>query len=66
MTSILDKNTAILTLINADLCKNVYRHSNVFINTLYASGPLDLLTMIEFPFKCEKCPMISSNSSSSY
>ena len=35
---------AILTLINADLCKNVYRHSNVFLNTCYASGPLDLLT----------------------
>ena len=35
---------AILTLINADLSKNVSRHSNVFINTFYTSDPLDLLT----------------------
>ena len=35
---------AILTLINADLCKNVSTHSNVFKNTFYARGPLDLLT----------------------
>ena len=35
---------AILTLINADLCKNVSTHSNIFINTFYARGSLDLLT----------------------
>ena len=30
--------------IDTDLCKNDSRHSNVFINTFNASGPLDLLT----------------------
>ena len=35
---------AILTLINADLCKNVSTHSNIFMKTFYASGPIDLLT----------------------
>ena len=42
---------AILTLINADLCKNVSTHSNVFINTFYARGPLDLLTNGRIPIK---------------
>ena len=40
---------AILTLMNADLCKNVSTHSNVFINTFYARGPLDLLTNGRIP-----------------
>ena len=40
---------AILTLINADLCWNVSTHSNVFINTFYARGPLDLLTNDRIP-----------------
>ena len=42
---------AILTLINADMCKNVSTHSNVFINTFYARGPLDLLTNGRIPIQ---------------
>ena len=40
---------AILTLINADLCKKVSTHSNFFINTFYARGPIDLLTNDRIP-----------------
>ena len=36
---------AILTFINAGLCKNVSIYSNIFIlNIFYTSGPLNLLT----------------------
>ena len=41
----------ILTLINADLCKNVSTDSNIFINTFYARGPLDLLTNDRIPIQ---------------
>ena len=36
-------------ILTADLCKNVFSHSNVFINTFYARGPLDLLTNDRIP-----------------
>ena len=42
---------AILTLINADLCKNVSTYLNIFINTFYARGPLDLLANDRIPIK---------------
>ena len=40
---------AIFTLINADLCRNGSTHSNNFIDTFYARGPLDLLTKDRIP-----------------
>ena len=42
---------AILTLINADLCKNVSTHSNVFYKHIFARDPLDLLTNDRIPIK---------------
>ena len=42
---------AILTLINADLCKNVSTQSNVFINRFYARDLLDLLTNDRIPIQ---------------
>ena len=42
---------AILTYINADMCKNISAHPNDFINTFYARGPLALLTNDRIPIK---------------
>ena len=54
---------AILTLINADLCKNVSRHSNVFIYTFYASDPFNLFFYL---INCDFFKLISTNNRSTY